>query len=289
MPDYLFSYESVGVCSKNMLTRKAKSIEPSGYANLVEGEFVKKAIYKITNNLNNKCYIGQSNDPMHRWVSHKSHAKTNLGKGKVPLYDALRERGIENFTFSVIGWFEDYNEKEREYIKLYNSLVPNGYNIMSGGEEPPHRYGEEHHNSVYSQELVDSIIDDLLSRQYSQKEIQLKYGVSQQLVTAINRGATHRKDGIEYPIIKTSKYHICDEDFDKIVYLLKNSICTCSEIAKYFGVDTSSIKAINAGRNHYSENIKYPIRNFRGRANSQSVETILAKRSTLAIDTPVEM
>ena len=289
MPDYLFSYESVGVRSKNVLTRKAKFIEPSGYANLVEGDFVKKAIYKITNNLNNKCYIGQSKNPNHRWVEHKSHADRGDGKGKIPLYDALRKVGVENFTFSVIGWFEDYNEKEKEYIKKYNSLVPNGYNLMPGGEEPPHRYGEEHHNSVYSQKLIDNIIDDLLSRQYTQKEIQLKYGVNQMLVTSINRGVTHRRKGVEYPLIKTSKYHISDEDFDKIVYLLKNSTCTCSEIGKYFGVDTSSIKAINAGRNHYSENIKYPIRNFRGRTNSQSVETILAKRSTPDIDTLVEM
>ena len=250
---------------------------------------MKKAIYKITNNFNNKCYIGQSNHPMHRWVSHKCNANKGVGKGKIPLYDALRKIGIENFTFSIIGWFEDYNEKEKEYVKKYNSIVPNGYNLMPGGEEPPHKLGEEHHNSVYSQELVDKIIDDLLSRQYTQKEIEIKYGVGQQLVTSINRGVTHRRTGVEYPIIKTSKYHICDEDFEKIVYLLRNSTCTCSEIGKYFGVDTSSIKAINSGRNHYSSDLSYPIRNFRGSMNSQSVETILAKRSTPDIDTLVEM
>ena len=62
-----------------------------------------------------------------------------------------------------------------------------------------------------------------------------------------------------------------------------------TEIGKYFGVDTSSIKAINSGRNHYSSDLSYPIRNFRGSMNSQSVETILAKRSTPDIDTLVEM
>ena len=36
-------------------------------------------------------------------------------------------------------------------------------------------------------------------------------------------------------------------------------------------------------------NIKYPIRNFRGKANTQSVEAILAKRSTETIDTSLEM
>lgn len=255
----------------------------------MEGDFVKKAIYKITNNFNNKCYIGQSNQPQQRWNHHKSNAINGHGIGKYPLYDAMRKYGVENFCMTIIGWFEDYNEKEKEYIVLYDSLIPHGYNIMQGGEEPPVKYGENHPLSAYSQKIIDNIIDDLLSHQYTQKEIQDKYNVPQNLVTSINRGITHRRDGICYPIIKTSNYHIDEETFEKIVFLLKNSECTCSEIGKYFGIDTSAVKAINAGRNHFSKEIKYPIRNFRGKANSQSVETIIAKMSTPTIDTLVEM
>ena len=256
----------------------------------MEGDFaMKKAIYKITNKLNNKCYIGQSNDPNRRWDKHKFEASSKYDIGRSAIHDAIRAFGIENFDFSILGWFDDYNEKEKYYIKHYNSLVPNGYNIMPGGEEPPHKYGEEHHNSVYSQELVDKIIDDLISHKYTQKEIELKYNVGQQLVTSINRGVTHRRKGLQYPIIKTSKYH-CDKDtLDKIIYLLKHSKCTCSEIGKYFGLSGSAVKAINSGRNLFMDNIKYPIRNFRGEANSQSVEAILAKRSTETIDTSLEM
>lgn len=250
---------------------------------------MKKAIYKITNKINNKCYIGQSNNPMQRWTSHKSH--TNIGDdiGKSAIHDAMRKYGIDNFEFSILGWYDDYNEKEQYYIRSYNSLIPNGYNILKGGEEPPHKYGEEHHNSTYSQEIVNKIIDDLLSHQFTQKEIEIKYNVSQQLVTSINRGVTHRRPGLEYPIIKTSKYHCSEEEFEQIVYLLKESQCTCAEIGRYFGFSTSTIKAINAGRNHHVDTIKYPIRNFRGKSNSQSVEAILAKRSTEIIDTSLEM
>ena len=248
-----------------------------------------KAIYKITNKITNKCYIGQSNNPSKRWNSHKSHTTAGDDIGKSAIHDAMRKYGIENFDFSIIGWFEDYNEKEKYYIQYYNSLIPNGYNIMKGGEEPPHKYGEEHHNSIYSQKIVDNIIDDLLSHKYTQKEIQDRYNVKQDLITSINRGVTHRRLGIEYPIIKTSNYHCSDEVFEQIVYLLKNSKCTCAEIGQYFGFSSSTIKAINSGRNHYLDNIIYPIRNFRGKANSQSVEAILAKRSTETIDTSLEM
>ena len=72
-----------------------------------------KAIYKITNKLNNKCYIGQSNNPMERWKQHKYRAKNEVDKGKSAIHDALREIGEENFLFEIIGWFEDYNEKEK--------------------------------------------------------------------------------------------------------------------------------------------------------------------------------
>ena len=228
-----------------------------------------KAIYKITDTINNKIYIGQSNNPQHRWISHKSHARNNEYIGVSALYDAIRAHGEENFIFEIIGWYEDYNEKEKYYIKLYNSMIPNGYN--------------------YSQKLIDNIIDDLLSHKYTQKEIEIKYNVNQQLITSINRGVTYRRPGLQYPIIKTSKYHCDNDTLNKIIYLLKYSTCTCAEIGQYFGFDTSAIKAINAGRNHHLNNIQYPIRTFRGKSNSQSVEAILAKRSTETIDTSLEM
>ena len=250
---------------------------------------MKKAIYKITNDINSKVYIGQSNNPDARWKKHRYETIHNIDVGKSAIHDAMRALGIEHFRLTVIGWFEDYNEKEKFYIYEYNSLIPNGYNIQEGGEEPPHKYGEEYPNSVYSTELIDNIVNDLLSHQYTQKQIEMKYEVNQQLITSINRGVTHRRPGIEYPIVKTSKYHCDKKTIEAIQYLLANSTCTCAEIGAYFGFDTSTIKAINSGRNHHDDNINYPIRNFRGKANSQSVEAILAKRSTEAIDTPPEM
>lgn len=249
---------------------------------------MKKAIYKITNDINNKIYIGQSKNPDHRGKEHIWRSQENDADNSL-IHKAMKKYGIKHFKMSIIGWYDNYNEMEKYYIKQYNSLSPNGYNIALGGEEPPHSYGEKHHNSVYSNQLCDAIINDLLSRKYTQKQIENKYNVNQQLITSINRGITHRKNGISYPIIKTSKYHIPQKDFEDICYLLKNSQCTCSEIGQYFGYSTSAIKAVNAGRNHFSSNINYPIRNFRGKANSQSVETILANRSKKITDKSSEM
>ena len=239
-----------------------------------------KAIYKITNDINNKVYIGQSADPKRRFNHHTAEANAAKDVGKSAIHDAMRKFGIDHFSLVILGWYENYNEMEQYYIKKYNSLVPNGYNILPGGEEPPHLYGEKHPKSKYSQKVIDNIINDLLSGQCTQKEIQDKYNVSQQLITSINNGATHKRKDLKYPILTGSKYRCNSTEIDDIIYLLKYSTCTCAEIANYFGFKTSTVKAINSGRNHHNPKIKYPIRNFRGKAGSQSVETILAKRST---------
>ena len=59
-------------------------------------------IYKITNLINNKCYIGQSVNIPERW---KQHIKRGVG-ADVPtrnkLYPAMMEDGVENFSFEII-------------------------------------------------------------------------------------------------------------------------------------------------------------------------------------------
>ena len=48
----------------------------------------------------------------------------------------MRKYGLENFTLSVIEECqeEDLDKKERYWINQLNSLVPNGYNILEGGQ-----------------------------------------------------------------------------------------------------------------------------------------------------------
>ena len=98
-----------------------------------------KAIYKIENKINHKVYIGQSKNPEERFFQHCNRRPTY----KSLIYDAIQKYGKENFSFEVLGWFEDYNEKEKYYIQCYHSIVPGGYNIAQGGEEPPHGLGEK--------------------------------------------------------------------------------------------------------------------------------------------------
>lgn len=89
-------------------------------------------IYKITNLMNNKIYIGQTTQTLkERMRAHLKDYKRNL-----PIDVDLYKYGIENFKVEVIDNAtnkEELDQKEIYYIKLYNSKYPNGYNLSDGG------------------------------------------------------------------------------------------------------------------------------------------------------------
>lgn len=98
-------------------------------------------IYKITNNVNKKIYIGQTIRTIEERISeHRRHKETIMGR-------AFRKYGFDNFSIEVIDIaesMEELNEKETFYIKKFNSLHPNGYNLCYGGNNTKgYRHKEE--------------------------------------------------------------------------------------------------------------------------------------------------
>jgi group I intron endonuclease len=115
-------------------------------------------IYKITNTVTNKCYIGETvqSNPIRRWNRHINSLTTK--KGCPALKDAMKKYGVDKFKFEVliICFDEDRYKYEREYIKKYNCQVPNGYNILPGGEIGESRLGTKHTPEAI-QKMVDSV------------------------------------------------------------------------------------------------------------------------------------
>lgn len=89
-------------------------------------------IYKITNKLNNKVYIGQSNNIERRFSEHCYKGV----KSRIPVDIAIEKDGINNFTFEIVELCqtEQLNEKETYWIKYFNS-VQEGYNCSYGGDQ----------------------------------------------------------------------------------------------------------------------------------------------------------
>lgn len=97
-------------------------------------------VYLIKNLTNGKSYVGQSkqNDIHTRWNSHKSRSKKEKKSGCSAMNAAFQKYGVENFSFNIICvcFDEDRLEYEKFYIKHFNTVSPNGYNLTDGGESP---------------------------------------------------------------------------------------------------------------------------------------------------------
>lgn len=91
-------------------------------------------IYKITNNITNKCYIGLTINDINNRFYH--HCYTAINNGGFYLHRSMRKHGIKNFTINLIDTadnLEDLKNKEIHYISEYNTYN-HGYNLTKGGD-----------------------------------------------------------------------------------------------------------------------------------------------------------
>lgn len=93
-------------------------------------------IYKITNTVNGKVYIGQTIRPiMDRFLRHVNDARNNPST-HLKLHRAMNKYGADKFTIEKIDEATtkvELDEKEQFWIKEYNS-IGFGYNLTEGGE-----------------------------------------------------------------------------------------------------------------------------------------------------------
>jgi len=101
-------------------------------------------IYKATNKINNMIYIGQTKFDLEKRIkSHKDKSRISIAY----FPNAIRKYGVENFEWKIIRYCktkEELNKQEKYYIKIYNTKIPNGYNLGSGGEGGDYWLGRKH-------------------------------------------------------------------------------------------------------------------------------------------------
>ena len=217
---------------------------------------MKKAIYKITNKVNGKCYIGQSINPKERWRGHIC----GDGQNYVSLiHRAIKKYGENNFTFEILGWFEDYNEKEKYYIQYYRSYQPYGYNIQLGGQEPPHYNGEQNSFAKISNQTALRVQEQLQNWDIPGRKIIKENKITHDIFRHINEGTSWHRDDLKYPLRPTER-ELNEIKADKVIHLLQTSTLSQKEIGSIVGWARSAITMINIGQNHHRDNLEYPIR-----------------------------
>jgi group I intron endonuclease len=168
-------------------------------------------LYKITNLINDKNYIGQTKNPKARWTRHKSSYKFAIHK-------AIRKYGSNNFIFDIIATCKnqnDANELEILLIEQYQSHISTGrgYNMSKGGgfcqpEDYASRKGKkltkEHKiklsisktgalNPNYGKpspkafDLTQKQIDIIKTNQHSQRELAKMFGVSRSKIATTQK------------------------------------------------------------------------------------------------------
>lgn len=113
------------------------------------GNNMKCGIYKITNLINGKIYIGCSKNIEHRWIAHKSESILEHNpQYNYSIHKAFRKYGIDNFSFEIIELVSEQElfDKEKYWIAFYDSYNK-GYNETKGGDCGPSMPGESNPNA----------------------------------------------------------------------------------------------------------------------------------------------
>lgn len=158
-------------------------------------------IYKITNKINNKVYIGQSINIEKRWGEHKRNAfNSKTHTYYYPLYSSIRKYGLDNFTFEIIEecLIKNLTEREQYWIEYYHSLDGNyGYNLIPATDG---KRGEYCNWSVLTDFQAEQIENLLQQTDIPMSQIAHMYQVSSGCIEDINKGRRRSKDNLHYPL-----------------------------------------------------------------------------------------
>ena len=238
-------------------------------------------IYKITNTVTGKCYIGETiQDYNRRWGKHINSLKYKEG---CPLLKAsMKKHGIEKFKFEIliICFDKDVVKYEKEYIKKYNSQTPNGYNVLSGGQigqgmvgykhteatiekikekgrifrqnNPDHfeTYRDKHKESMAKVDISSCLKNSEKFQKYIEKKRghlseESKIKISESLKKYYQNTATKNR---KKPIVNTLSNNKAVLQYTKDETFV-NEYISISEAGRQTGVNKSNIDQVLAGRN----------------------------------------
>jgi len=197
---------------------------------LTEFDEVRGEIYKITNTVTNKCYIGQTRSHrlnhkkyrpfgyLGRFKDHISEAFSNKKNMSRYLNSSIQKYGPDNFKCErlLICEIEELNALEQKYISDLNTKYPNGYNLTDGGKT----------FCKFKTELITLVPQPAAKRRGSKRSDETKALISARLKEA-NKGDDVRKS----MMIKTQKQHFAKK-FDRF----KDVTVDKNDIEKYIRV-----------------------------------------------------
>lgn len=213
-------------------------------------------IYKITNILNQKSYIGKTiRDPEIRWNEHKQDNK----HPNLPLQRAFKKYGIDSFSFEIIEEVKEelLDEREKYYIKKFNTYKQ-GYNATLGGEGGvTHTLPKEEIEKIltlWKQKCTISQISKITGHSFSAIQNHIKKtGITneqykKQIKLNKNKALKNIKLCKRQNLKKENKF---TKEQEKIIFEDFNNFYSCTYISKK--IKCSYKKLYNFLKNFYTE------------------------------------
>lgn len=180
---------------------------------------MKGIIYKITNKVNGKSYIGQTRYTLEfRWRQHL-HKRDNTY-----FHNAIKKYGPDNFQLEILEEcpFSSLNEREMFYIAKYNTFK-DGYNLTIGGDG----------NRRLLLDNSYSEIKELYLSGFSSNKIATLYNVDKASIVKILRQL-----GVK---IRTNSLNINKQEFDELIRDYQTGY-SLRELAKRYDCTPTGLK-----------------------------------------------
>jgi len=219
----------------------------------VDAHKVKGEIYKITNLITNKMYVGQTrshylNREKYRPFGHMGRFKSHISESKSIsksdtscryLNSAFNKYGIENFVCELITTcnIDDLDIYEIKYISELNTKFPNGYNLTNGGQKQGFIKGKK----IKLTDIVKPIKKSTLNRNLKRSE-ETKQLISQRLkeykkdpLVRENNMRRVQQQHLNNRFEKYKNINIEKNNIDKYISVIKNNTLNYEYIRVTFG------------------------------------------------------
>lgn len=216
-------------------------------------------IYKVTNKINGKIYIGQSKNIKEKWTGHKNDSfcseekwKANKRHEQTHFHRALRKYGKQNFKWEIIEECkkEELAEKEKFWIKYYSSYGENGYNMTYGGDGCSLINSAESSNSKITQEECNFIKEKLKAHWTASEIIAIIPNATNGIISAINYGKSWFDPLEKYPISINNGHRTWT---DEEALLIKEEYAngySIQDLAEKYCVDRDTISNLINGKSY---------------------------------------
>ena len=234
-------------------------------------------IYKYTNVINEKVYIGQTKNSLKR-------RSERLGRNYIGcryFYNAIQKYGWDNFIPEILEdnlSKEEANRLEKYYIKKFDSTNRNiGYNILSGGnnslmpeeskeiisEKAKERYKDKTKNPMYGKKHSQDSLNKMRNKKVGKSNPMYRKHLSdeakrKQKETFERNGSTKSHEWTQEERTKKSiqQKELCKIYVNKIVKCVEDNLLfdTVSEAARFYGVSVSTLSSHLHGKQHTCKN-----------------------------------